>query len=169
MVFSSLPTSLLLFLPFFLPWGPHYWSTIAFTTPPWKHLRTDFPLHLPCGLPDNYEAPVQVLGPGLAGMVQVLLPYVDVGVALGLGLWLQVGIKGRGCEEWRAAEADAPADLIGPAHAAPLPNPRLAIKRTSSKQAVLEAQFHLHSNSICVSKRKEGWSIPFWYNWNNYP
>lgn len=63
-------------------------------------------------------------------------------------------IKGLSCEEERASEADTPADPRGPAHTASFPDPSFTIKRTSSKQAVLGAPFHLQSNSICVSRRK---------------
>lgn len=62
--------------------------------------------------------------------------------------------KGLSCEEERASEADTPADPRGPAHTASFPDPSFTIKRTSSKQAVLGAPFHLQSNSICVGRRK---------------
>jgi hypothetical protein len=40
------------------------------------------------------------------------------------------------------------------AYTTPFSDPRFTIKRTSSRQASLEALFHLYSNSICVSRRK---------------
>lgn len=60
-------------------------------------------------------------------------------------------VREPGWGEGRASEPYISADSIGPAHTALFPDPRVTIKRTSSKQAVLEAPFHLHGNPICVS------------------
>lgn len=91
-----------------------------------------------------------------------------MGAALGAGSVAAGGYEGLSCEEERASEADTPGDPIGPAHTAPFPDPAFTIKRTSSKQAVLEA-CSIFIAILFVSAEERGWSIPFGYNWNNYP
>lgn len=86
--------------------------------------------------------PVQVLGFNKNGSSANVLG--QGGCSFGVWVCGYLAVKKRECQRMTSRAA----------HTAPFPDPIVTIKRTSSKQVVLEALFYLPSNSICVSRRR---------------